>query len=972
MGMFSFVSDIFHGISNAVSSVAQAVSNVVSGVGHTIESVGRSLGTTINAIIKNPLPVIAAVALTVMTSGAGAFAAEAILGADAIGAAAAGNAAAYSAISAAVPAAISSAAVTALQGGNVSQIATAGILAGVGAGMTAGLSASQVIQSMTTDLSPAMAQTLSAATGRGIGQMVSYVLAGKDPLTGFVSGAVTGALSSSLSNGQIADLNKAASNIIGSVGGAASSAGITGGNVESAIASSLVGGTLKTVLGASYNGFVDAKNALSEKLSAFNDQQSKVMDQQTTVQAERTTADNLYQQMQDQVTAYDNAKANNDVAGMTAAANTFDSLKPQYDTALVTATNDSYKFQGDVNALNASKSDVLAQNDQAKAAEQNLTSTYSKVMSDTTSAAAPAGEVKGQSVIDKQVATLSPEAQAAYQDAVKNNQTTTDAFAAAEKVQGTVEDTKNAASTLAQTTKDPAAIAANLESKFGLDAATAQKYAENAIALLTGSTSVEASPNTVGTVTVTSPTSTSGGATSSSTPASDVVSTKAQLDQELASGQITQQEYTAAMQNVPGTAMTPETPMTQNPDGSWSPTPVSGDGTIPTPDQLYQQALDQGYTPDEAKQYAYGNSNINVGINGVGNTGTGSTGPGTNYTDKGVPGTGTTTPAPSTGTTPTPTPAPSTGTTPTPTPAPSTSTTAGTGIKIPIVIPTPTPTPTTAPVTSNVAATSASPAVSSTITDLTPGLTKGSAFKFANEPTFTSQMTNVPQQNPYDYTSQILNAATGGSIEDLKSNLTHGSAFSFAHKPDFKPQLSQQPSQSQTPVDYTQQILNAAQGGLIHTYAEGGQTPETPAPPSPTLHPSFLRGHELSPLGRYQGAHFSGYQQKQFAEGGGVPEGHDPQFFSEGGLNSLENTYVKGPGDGTSDSVAAMLANGEFVIPADVVSKLGNGSNDAGANVLDEFLSTIREHAQNHDPKKLPPESKGPLAYLLQAKRKAG
>jgi hypothetical protein len=67
-----------------------------------------------------------------------------------------------------------------------------------------------------------------------------------------------------------------------------------------------------------------------------------------------------------------------------------------------------------------------------------------------------------------------------------------------------------------------------------------------------------------------------------------------------------------------------------------------------------------------------------------------------------------------------------------------------------------------------------------------------------------------------------------------------------------------------------------------------------------------------------------------------------------------------------------MLANGEFVIPADVVSKLGNGSNDAGANVLDEFLSTIRQHAQNHDPKKLPPASKGPLAYLLDAKRKVG
>jgi hypothetical protein len=66
-----------------------------------------------------------------------------------------------------------------------------------------------------------------------------------------------------------------------------------------------------------------------------------------------------------------------------------------------------------------------------------------------------------------------------------------------------------------------------------------------------------------------------------------------------------------------------------------------------------------------------------------------------------------------------------------------------------------------------------------------------------------------------------------------------------------------------------------------------------------------------------------------------------------------------------------MLANGEFVIPADVVSKLGNGSNDAGANVLDEFLQVIRKHAQNHDPKKLPPDSKGPLAYLIDAQRRA-
>ena len=105
------------------------------------------------------------------------------------------------------------------------------------------------------------------------------------------------------------------------------------------------------------------------------------------------------------------------------------------------------------------------------------------------------------------------------------------------------------------------------------------------------------------------------------------------------------------------------------------------------------------------------------------------------------------------------------------------------------------------------------------------------------------------------------------------------------------------------------------------------------------------------------------------AEGGEIgPEGHNPSFFSEGGLGSIDNRYVQGEGDGTSDSVAAMLANGEFVIPADVVSKLGNGSNEAGAGVLDQFLKVVRKDA-NSNGEELPPKSKGPLAYLLDAKR---
>jgi hypothetical protein len=65
-----------------------------------------------------------------------------------------------------------------------------------------------------------------------------------------------------------------------------------------------------------------------------------------------------------------------------------------------------------------------------------------------------------------------------------------------------------------------------------------------------------------------------------------------------------------------------------------------------------------------------------------------------------------------------------------------------------------------------------------------------------------------------------------------------------------------------------------------------------------------------------------------------------------------------------------MLANGEFVIPADVVASLGNGSNESGASVLDQFMKVIREHKRDAHPDHLPPDSKGPLAYLQEAQKK--
>jgi hypothetical protein len=86
----------------------------------------------------------------------------------------------------------------------------------------------------------------------------------------------------------------------------------------------------------------------------------------------------------------------------------------------------------------------------------------------------------------------------------------------------------------------------------------------------------------------------------------------------------------------------------------------------------------------------------------------------------------------------------------------------------------------------------------------------------------------------------------------------------------------------------------------------------------------------------------------KFAVGGGIASyagGGDLGSYSDGGR------MLKGPGDGMSDSIPAKighrqparLADSEFVIPADVVSHLGNGSSDAGAKQLYAMMDRVRK-----------------------------
>jgi hypothetical protein len=82
---------------------------------------------------------------------------------------------------------------------------------------------------------------------------------------------------------------------------------------------------------------------------------------------------------------------------------------------------------------------------------------------------------------------------------------------------------------------------------------------------------------------------------------------------------------------------------------------------------------------------------------------------------------------------------------------------------------------------------------------------------------------------------------------------------------------------------------------------------------------------------------------------GGMP-GYAMGGISNLGSYSDGGRLLKGPGDGVSDSIPAMigrkqparLADGEFVIPARIVSELGNGSTDAGARKLYAMMDRIQ------------------------------
>jgi len=200
------------------------------------------------------------------------------------------------------------------------------------------------------------------------------------------------------------------------------------------------------------------------------------------------------------------------------------------------------------------------------------------------------------------------------------------------------------------------------------------------------------------------------------------------------------------------------------------------------------------------------------------------------------------------------------------------------------------------------------------------------------------------------------------------------------------------------PMDEVQPMAEGGMptGGLGQTYPETYYTFGTPVDPlqnlrnpapyqpqqpqmQPQMPPQAAQNAQQAPMGMQPMGMMP--QMPPMAPMPQMSQGMPPAGMKRGGLPALSNVpitqgrlnfrqgaAVHGPGDGQSDDIPAMLADGEYVIDADTVAQIGNGSTKAGAQALDKFRENIRMHKRSAPVNKIPPKTKALTSYLKGAR----
>lgn len=137
--------------------------------------------------------------------------------------------------------------------------------------------------------------------------------------------------------------------------------------------------------------------------------------------------------------------------------------------------------------------------------------------------------------------------------------------------------------------------------------------------------------------------------------------------------------------------------------------------------------------------------------------------------------------------------------------------------------------------------------------------------------------------------------------------------------------------------------------GATQTAADTRANQIAAATPVATAKPNPYAGTFATPWANRSAAPAQGAPASSVADMLPVPQAQGTQNMATGGLAS--GRYLQGATDGMADKIdtsidgkqPAKLSHGEFVVPADVVSHLGNGNSDAGAQHLYAMMDKVRQ-----------------------------
>lgn len=199
----------------------------------------------------------------------------------------------------------------------------------------------------------------------------------------------------------------------------------------------------------------------------------------------------------------------------------------------------------------------------------------------------------------------------------------------------------------------------------------------------------------------------------------------------------------------------------------------------------------------------------------------------------------------------------------------------------------------------------------------------------------------TPALTPYQQATTYGGKASAlaGEYPLATTALGGAAAYGLLHHPAVTPQTHQVTANDPTGL----RVAPGGGGGGVYdihpntTYTDTG----------PATGPTNFASAGYTPGGAYNPTPYN-TQYMGYASGGAV---------SSSGIGSLPPTYLQGQGDGMSDDIPGQIpatqpgqqpepiavADGEYIIPSDVVSHLGNGSSNAGAKHLDKVMAHIRK-----------------------------